>query len=152
MLGQEHTGPARQLPAGDLPKNERCQALPRFQLSTSRSRRLLRASSEHWADAGEPTAGEDTQYPALCGGRAKKLLLIAKHSSVVMDLTRTCPVWSHHEAQRAETLHPVELLAPTASRGDKAARVAAATERGANGGCTQEFCKSLCCCGAIPHQ
>lgn len=152
MPGQEHAGPAGQLPAGRLPKDERCQVLSRFQLSTSRCRRLLWASPQHQADPGEPMVGEDTQHAPLWGGKAKRLRPVAKHGSVVMDLTRTRPVWSRHEAQQAETPHPPEPPAPTASRGDEAARVGAAAERGANGAGTQQFCKGLCCWGSISNQ
>lgn len=153
MPGQEHAGLAGQLPAGGLPKDERCQAPSRFQLSTSRCRRLLRAGPQHRADSGKPTVGEDTQHAPLWGGRAKRLLPIAKHGSVVMDLTRTHPVWSCHEAQQAEIPHPVEPPAPTASQGDEAAHVSASTQqpRSRVAG-TQQFCKGLCCWGAISHQ
>lgn len=41
MPGQEHAGPARQLPVGSLPADEPCQALSCIQLSTSRCGRLL---------------------------------------------------------------------------------------------------------------
>lgn len=44
-----------------------------------------------------------------------------RNSSVVMDLTRTRLVWSHHKAQQAGTAHPAQPPAPTASRGDTTA-------------------------------
>lgn len=44
-----------------------------------------------------------------------------RNSSVVMDLTRTRLVWSHHKAQQAGTAHPAQAPAPTASRGDRTA-------------------------------
>lgn len=72
MLGQEHAGLAGQPPAGGLPKDERCQTLSCFQLSTSRCRRLLRAGPQHRADPGEPTVGEDSHHAPLWGRRAKK--------------------------------------------------------------------------------
>jgi len=117
MPGQEHAGLAGQLPAGGLPKDERCQAPSRFQLSTGQRRRLLGAGSQHRADPGEPTGSEDSQHAPLRRGRAKRLLPVAKQGFVVTDLTRTRPVWSRHEAQQAETPHPAEPPAPAATQG-----------------------------------
>lgn len=62
-----------------------------------------------------------------------------RNSSVVMDLTRTRLVWSHHEAQQAGTAHPAQPPAPTASRGD-----GTAMGREAHGSGTQQLCKGLC--------
>lgn len=50
-----------------------------------------------------------------------------RNSSVVMDLTRTRLVWSHHEAQQAGTVHPAQPPAPTASRGDGNSHVKGST-------------------------
>lgn len=69
-----------------------------------------------------------------------------RNSSVVMDLTRTRLVWSHHEAQQAGTAHPAQPPAPTASRGD-----GTAMGREAHGSGTQQLCKGLCFWGTIPH-
>lgn len=65
-----------------------------------------------------------------------------RNSSVVMDLTRTRLVWSHHKAQQAGTAHPAQPPAPTASRGDRTAM-----GREAHGSGTQQLCRGLCCLG-----
>lgn len=75
--------PGWQLPAGHLPKDERCQAPSRFQLSTSWCGRLLQDGQQHQADPGESMVGEDNQHALLWGSRAKRLLPVAKHKALL---------------------------------------------------------------------
>lgn len=83
MPGQEHAGPAGELPAGGLPKDEQCQAPFRFQLSASRCRRLLGAAPQHRADPGEPTVGEDTQHALLCGEAEPKICCPLRNTALL---------------------------------------------------------------------
>lgn len=115
MPGQEHAGLAEELPAGALPKDEQCQAPSRSQRSTSRSRRLLQAGPQQTLGSPQWVRTPSTLHSAQAEPKGCSPL---RNSSVVMDLTRTRLVWSHHEAQQAGTEHPAQPPAPTASRGD----------------------------------
>lgn len=100
-----------------------------------------------WQTLGSPQWGRtpSTLHSAEAEPRGCSPL---RNSSVVMDLTRTRLVWSHHKAQQAGTAHPAQPPAPTASRGDRTAM-----GREAHGSGTQQLCKA--CAdgegGTIPH-